>query len=242
MVHLQELYEQLKDKGLVILGLNHMDEKKIALDLMHEYGVTFPNALDDSDAALEVFRKDYRGGSMPTNCIVDRDGTVVDSWPGYRDYREQDPRPMDALIKTGGELEKAVRKMRDAQFAQSVKEVTTEAERLFQAIRDANYDYDSVRTSSGDSEGFLGADVIYFMKRSQPRWERWVCEKFKANPITEVRLGEIFLNTDRLLTIHFELQLKDGEVLQGDLPFKWSSTEKQWIGRHGLDWHLREAK
>ena len=74
--------------------------------------------------------------------------------------------------------------------------------------------------------------------RNYPGWVRWVCRKFKANPITEVRLGNVFAGPDGAPTVHFELHLKGGEVLQGDLPFHWDSERRQWIGWQGLDWHM----
>ena len=67
---------------------------------------------------------------------------------------------------------------------------------------------------------------------------RWVCEKFKKNPITDVRLGNVFANPSGMPTVHFELVLGDGEVLRGDLPFRWYADRKEWAGEKGLDWHL----
>ena len=98
MCHLQELFEQFKDKGLVILGLNVSDDKKIALDFMAENGATFPNILDSSDAAVQVSFQDYRSSGVPLNYIIDRDGKIVDAWYGYQ---KGHPRAMAALKKTG---------------------------------------------------------------------------------------------------------------------------------------------
>ena len=53
-----------------------------------------------------------------------------------------------------------------------------------------------------------------------------------------MKLGKVFPGPDGKPTLHFELRLKNGEILQGDLPFKWDSQRKQWIGWEGLDWHL----
>ncbi len=72
-----------KDKGLVILGLNASDDKKIALELMRENGATFPNILDSSEAAEKVSFQDYRGSGVPLNYIIDREGKIVDAWYGY---------------------------------------------------------------------------------------------------------------------------------------------------------------
>jgi hypothetical protein len=48
-------------------------------------------------------------------------------------------------------------------------------------------------------------------------------------------------------TIHCEVRLKSGEILQGDVPFQCRPRGKRWIGQGGIDWHLpvpsgKEAK
>jgi peroxiredoxin len=78
--HLQRLYEEYQAKGLVILGFNCADDHAIALQLMHEHSVTFPNVLDDSAAAKVVFWEGYRASGVPLQCFIDRDGKVVDAW------------------------------------------------------------------------------------------------------------------------------------------------------------------
>ncbi|GAG51114.1 unnamed protein product, partial [marine sediment metagenome] len=197
------------------------------------YGITFPNVIDASDAAVEVYREDYGGGGVPLNCIIGRDGKVVDAWYGYR---ERDPKLVQALIKTGGELAEAVRQAHGPWFAQSTKEVAAKAELLFQALRAADYD-----RGASDPDRFM-AGVEYAVERNYPGWVRWVCKKFKANPITEVRLGEVFPDSDGKFVVPFELRLKDGEILKGDLPFRWRSDEREWRGVRGLDWHLQDPE
>ena len=57
----------------------------------------------------------------------------------------------------------------------------------------------------------------------------------------DVQLGNVSANPGGMPTVHFELHLKDGEILQGDLPFSfidWGPGGKQWVGQDGLDWHL----
>lgn len=106
MRHLQELYLQYKDHGLVILGMNASDDKQIALEFMRENGATFPTILDASDAATKVSFQDYRASGVPLNYIIDREGKIVDAWYGYE---EGHPRAMAALQKTGGKLADAIR-------------------------------------------------------------------------------------------------------------------------------------
>jgi peroxiredoxin len=106
MCHLQDLYVQYKDKGLVILGFNASDDRQIALDFMGENGATFPTILDSSETAVRVCFADYRASGVPLNYVIDREGRVVDTWYGYE---EGHPRAIEALKKTGGPLAEAIR-------------------------------------------------------------------------------------------------------------------------------------
>jgi len=101
MRHLQELYRQYRDKGLVILGFNASDDKKIALDFLAENGATFPTILDSSEAAEKVGFGEYRASGVPLNYIIDRDGKVVDAWYGYENGH---PRARAVLGKLGIKL------------------------------------------------------------------------------------------------------------------------------------------
>lgn len=105
MCHLQELYVKHKDKGLVILGFNCTDDKKIALEFMAENKAAFPTILDSSDAAQKVQFQDYRGSGVPLNYIINRDGKIVDAWYGYEKGHR---RAKAALQKTGGDLAKSL--------------------------------------------------------------------------------------------------------------------------------------
>ncbi len=233
MCHLQELYAKYKSKGLVILGFDVSDDKKIALDMLRSNGVTFPNILDASHAAVKVSFMDYRNGDCPTNYVIDREGKVVEGWCGNEEGHGQ---AKTAMKKAGGPLAEAIQQEWEAAARQSAGAVTAAAQRLFQAVRAADYNHDW--TGTKDWQHFPAKGVGYTVDHNYPGWVRWVCQKFKANPITDVRLGRVFPGPDGSPAVHFELPLKDGEVLQGDLPFHWDSRKKQWIGWKGLDWHL----
>jgi hypothetical protein len=240
MCHLQDLYAKYKDKGLVILGFNCADDKKIALDMMRENGATFPSVLDSSDAAVKSQFQDYRATGVPLNYIIDRNGKIVDAWYGGG---TEHPKAMAAFKKLGGELGEAIRRDADAAAAKAAPEVIAAAQRLFQVLRDADYDHDGISTR--DWKHQPAKEINYNPDRNDRGWVRWVCNKFKKNPISDVRLGNVFANPGGTPTIHFALHLKDGEILEGDLPFQfidWGSAGKQWVGQGGLDWHLRKTR
>jgi peroxiredoxin len=82
MPYLQSLYAKYKEQGLVVLGVNVLDDRAITREFLGEQGVTFPNILDASPRADEVYSRDYRVGSIPLNYLINGDGIVVDGWIG----------------------------------------------------------------------------------------------------------------------------------------------------------------
>jgi peroxiredoxin len=102
MRHLQTLHEKYNGKGLVLLGFNCSDDKKIALEFQRENGVTFPAIVDSSEAAVRVGFRDYKAGGVPLNYIIDKQGKIVDTWYGYEEGHK---RALAALEKAGLKLE-----------------------------------------------------------------------------------------------------------------------------------------
>ena len=89
MPYLQSLYAKYRDRGLVVLGVNVLDDREIIRKFLRECGVTFPNILDASPGAEEVYSRDYRVGTIPLNYFINGDGIVVDGWIGYLEVHER---------------------------------------------------------------------------------------------------------------------------------------------------------
>lgn len=102
MCHLQGLHEKYADKGLVILGFNCADDKKIAMEFIAENKATFPTILDSSDAARDISYTGYKCSGVPLNYVIDRQGKVVDTWYGYEEGHK---RALAALEKAGLKVE-----------------------------------------------------------------------------------------------------------------------------------------
>jgi len=70
-----------------VLGVNTSDDRKIALGYLKQNSVTFPNALDSTEAAGRAMsRYETLSGmsAVPMTYLIGRDGKVVDAWYDYR--------------------------------------------------------------------------------------------------------------------------------------------------------------
>lgn len=74
MAALERNQQNLSDRGLVVLGVNQMEDAQVVAAFMLEQGLTFPIALDTSG---EVSRA-YRVQALPTTYFVDRNGAIRD--------------------------------------------------------------------------------------------------------------------------------------------------------------------
>ena len=85
MRSLQQIHTAYKDKGLVMLGFNSADDKKIAVEFLKDNGATFPNVLDSSPEAQQFrFQLDTLGMSaVPQTYIIDQQGKIAGGWYGY---------------------------------------------------------------------------------------------------------------------------------------------------------------
>jgi peroxiredoxin len=102
---LQDFHAKYGNQGLVVLGMNEVDDRDIALEFVNEHGATFPIILDSSEAAQKVSWEDYRTTGVPVNYIIDREGKIVDAWYGHnKSYK----REKAALKLAGLEIEEAV--------------------------------------------------------------------------------------------------------------------------------------
>lgn len=86
------MYTKYKSKGLVVLGVNTADDRKIALEYLKANEVSFPNVLDSSDAANQAMRE-YETlmgmSAVPMTYVIGRDGKVVEAWYGYEAGRAE---------------------------------------------------------------------------------------------------------------------------------------------------------
>lgn len=83
---LDAMYEQYKDLGFTILGVNVEEDPEGARKLLKSIPVNFPVLLDSENAVSEL----YKVVAMPSTYLVDRDGNLRFYHMGYKPGYEKD--------------------------------------------------------------------------------------------------------------------------------------------------------
>jgi len=92
---LDTLYQQYRDYGFTLLGVN-VDENRAAADkLLQQIPVSFPVLYDPSSAVSELYKVD----AMPSTILIDRDGNLRYLHRGYKPgYEDQYDAEVKALV------------------------------------------------------------------------------------------------------------------------------------------------
>jgi hypothetical protein len=160
------------------------------------------------------------------------------SWGKPRKWRDK-LGPLTAWQRGGGDWKQTIRELMYSRALGGPEHLNTAATKLFDAIRAADYD------NPDDWKEFIPVEYCVFT--DYPGWVRWMCETFKTNPIESVELGRVFKSDAKsfyggkvsLPAVEYKLTLKDGTILEGNLPFDYNAKRQCWKGMHGLDWHLQ---
>jgi cytochrome c biogenesis protein CcmG, thiol:disulfide interchange protein DsbE len=74
MPAIEKIYQEYKDQGLIVLGLNstHQDDPANIGPFIKEYSLSFPILIDDTGSATTA----YQVKSLPTSVFVNRDSTI----------------------------------------------------------------------------------------------------------------------------------------------------------------------
>jgi len=92
---LDELYQQYRDYGFTLLGIN-VDENRAAADkLLEQIPVSFPVLYDPASAVSELYEVD----AMPSTILIDRDGNLRHLHRGYKPgYEDKYDAEIKALV------------------------------------------------------------------------------------------------------------------------------------------------
>lgn len=86
---LEAAWRNYQDRGVVFIGANIQDRAEPARRFLDEFGVTYPNGLDEG-GRISI---DYGVVGIPVTFVVDGEGTVARRWVG-----EIDPERLTAWI------------------------------------------------------------------------------------------------------------------------------------------------
>lgn len=152
-----------------------------------------------------------------------------------REWSARSLGPLNAW-QLGSDWEKNSAVAKLANLINETNAVRQAAMRLFDAIRKANYE------RPGDWRKFPAPDIEYQVYTDYPAWMKWICQRFRTNPIVAVDLGEVARQADNHAVVPYQVTLKDGTKLEGVLPMQWDARGQQWFGVEGLDWHLGKSQ
>ncbi len=80
---LQNVWETYKDQGVVFVGVTYQDAKDASLAFISEYGITYPNGVDEKGR----ISRDYGVVAVPETYIIDREGRLT--WFQIGEVREE---------------------------------------------------------------------------------------------------------------------------------------------------------
>ena len=81
---LEALWQEIRERGLVVLGLDAKDFRRDALDFAERFGLTFPLVYDGPGDTVST----YGVTGFPETFVIDREGKVVDVLVGAVDSDE----------------------------------------------------------------------------------------------------------------------------------------------------------
>lgn len=138
---------------------------------------------------------------------------------------------LDGHVIDSIELKDPLREQEHRRALENPELIRAEAEALLTTLREADWEDPSALN-----------DLRYRADGSYDVWLRWLRDKFRDNPIERIDLGDVSADDNGWPVIEYVLTLKDGEQLEGILPFEYQPHPQSWIGTDGLDWHLEADK
>jgi len=82
MPAMEQLYRKFKEKGLVVVAVNHYENKDKVMDFVSDGGYTFPVLLDGEGVASSSYMVRF----LPVTFIIDRAGKLIGQVVGMRPW------------------------------------------------------------------------------------------------------------------------------------------------------------
>lgn len=71
----QDIWQPLKDKGLVLVGVDRGEPMEKIIEFAEKMEITYPLALDEDSEIFELFA--HKSAGVTRNVIIDRDGKIA---------------------------------------------------------------------------------------------------------------------------------------------------------------------
>jgi cytochrome c biogenesis protein CcmG/thiol:disulfide interchange protein DsbE len=81
---LEQAWQDYKGKGVMFIGVDHLDTEKDALAYMKKYGITYPSGPDLGDK----ISREYAITGVPETFFIDKDGNIVHVQIGPIEYEQ----------------------------------------------------------------------------------------------------------------------------------------------------------
>lgn len=91
----QEVYDEVREDGVVFLGINVKDGDQQARAFLTDNGITYPSLYDPRGEVALIFR-DYPPSAIPSTILLDREGNVAAVYVGV--VRQDDLRDAIATL------------------------------------------------------------------------------------------------------------------------------------------------
>jgi peroxiredoxin/outer membrane lipoprotein-sorting protein len=86
MPALQKVYRKYGGEGWALVGVDASDDMTIAQNFLRDLGITFPTAIDASEAGrktvFEAYQNPNIGSGVPLNYLIDAQGKIADAFYG----------------------------------------------------------------------------------------------------------------------------------------------------------------
>ncbi len=197
----------------------------------------------------------YRRDKSDAESFINWMGGIGGSWgKPRRKWKKEFLGPMNAWHRGGQNWKQAIKDEKLTYVREHPEEVKEAAKQLFTKIKNADYENILSYYSNGkwQEDGLLKnfpAWGYYMVNTRWDNWALWCCKNFKDNPIVTIELGKVFVGDKEIFgkgkswpTVPYKLTLKDGAVLEGELPFEYNfdGVKGHWHGMKGIDWHLKK--
>ncbi|MDM8519705.1 TlpA disulfide reductase family protein [Anaerolineales bacterium HSG6] len=70
---LEQIWRDYKDKGVIFIGVDHLDTEKPALEYIERYNITYPNGPDLGDKISQ----EYAITGVPETFFIDKEGNIA---------------------------------------------------------------------------------------------------------------------------------------------------------------------